>query len=83
MAVRRILVLASMCVLQGCIVASVISTAVDVGTEVVKVPIEAGKAVFDAATGDKDEKNQDNGAQDDKNNTSSAPLSAPNVSRHP
>ncbi len=83
MAACRILALASVCVLQGCIVASVVSTAVDVGTEVVKVPIEAGKAVYNAATGDKDKKNQDNGAQDDKNNTSSAPSPTPNVSHHP
>jgi len=83
MAARWMLALASACALQGCIVASVVSTAVDVGVEVVKVPIEAGKAVYGAATSDKDKKNQDNGTQDDKNNTSTAPSPTPNVSRHP
>jgi len=83
MAARRILAVAGACALQGCIVSTVVGTAVDVGVEVVKVPIKAGKAVYDAATSDKEKNNQDNGAQDDKNGTSGAPSSAANVSRHP
>ena len=83
MAARRILALASACALQGCIVSTVVSTAVDVGVDVVQVPIKAGKTVYDAATSDKEKKNQENGVQDDKSDTSSAPSSAANVSRHP
>ncbi len=41
--------------LSGCL-ATAVSTAVDVGVEVVKVPFKVGGAIYDGVTGDDDEK---------------------------
>jgi len=41
--------------LQGCMVATVVGTAADVGIEVAKVPFKVGGAVYDLATDPDDE----------------------------
>jgi len=46
--------LALMFSLSGCI-ATAVSTAVDVGVEVIKVPFKVGGAIYDGVTGDDDE----------------------------
>jgi len=40
--------------LSGCI-ATAVSTVVDVGVEVIKVPFKVGGAIYDGVTGDDDE----------------------------
>ncbi len=40
--------------LNGCI-ATAVSTAVDVGVEVIKVPFKVGGAIYDGVTGDDEE----------------------------
>lgn len=43
--------------LQGCIVSTIVGTAVDVGVEVVKIPFKVGGAIVDGVSGgDKEEK---------------------------
>jgi len=46
--------LALMFFLSGCI-ATAVSTVVDVGVEVIKVPFKVGGAIYDGVTGDDDE----------------------------
>jgi len=48
--------------LSGCI-ATAVSTAVDVGIEVVKVPFKVGGAIYDGVTGDDEE---DKNKEEDK-----------------
>jgi len=48
--------------LSGCI-ATAVSTAVDVGIEVVKVPFKVGGAIYDGVTGDGEE---DKNKEEDK-----------------
>jgi len=43
--------------LSGCI-ATAVSTAVDVGIEVIKVPFKVGGAIYDGVTGDDDEEDK-------------------------
>jgi len=51
---KIILSLALMLSLSGCI-ATAVSTVVDVGIEVIKVPFKVGGAIYDGVTGDDDE----------------------------
>ncbi len=41
--------------LSGCLVGTVVGAAVDVTTEVIKVPFKVGSAIVDGVTGDGDE----------------------------
>ncbi|MDQ6997031.1 MAG: NF038104 family lipoprotein [Mariprofundus sp.] len=50
--------------LNGCI-ATAVSTAVDVGIEVIKVPFKVGGAIYDGVTGDDDEAAAAAGKQED------------------
>ena len=43
--------------LSGCL-ATAVSTAVDVGVEVVKVPFRVGGAIYDGVTGDDEDKSK-------------------------
>jgi len=52
--------------LNGCL-ATAVSTAVDVGVEVVKVPFKVGGAIYDGVTGDDDEDKNKESEQDKKN----------------
>ena len=38
------------CALSGCLIGTVVGTALDVGVEVVKVPFKVGKGVYDAVS---------------------------------
>jgi len=51
---KIILSFALMLSLSGCI-ATAVSTVVDVGVEVIKVPFKVGGAIYDGVTGDDDE----------------------------
>jgi len=81
-ALRRPLMMVAACALQGCVVSTVVGTAADVGVAVIKVPIKAGKAVYDAATDDKEKNSQDDNAANDKNSASESTPPA-NSARHP
>lgn len=48
---KMVLSLLLMLVLNGCI-ATAVSTVVDVGVEVIKVPFKVGGAIYDGVTGD-------------------------------
>jgi len=59
---KMILLAVLMFSLSGCI-ATAVSTAVDVGIEVVKVPFKVGGAIYDGVTGDGEE---DKNKEEDK-----------------
>jgi len=44
--------------LNGCLVGTVVGTAVDVGIEAVKVPFKVGGAIYDGVSGDDEEDKQ-------------------------
>ena len=49
--------------LGGCVVSTVVGVAVDTAIEVAKVPFKVGAAVVDVATGDDDEENAEEDAE--------------------
>jgi len=55
---KRIMLVLVICLLNGCI-GSVIGAAVDVTTEVIKVPFKVGGAIVDGVTGDDDDEKDD------------------------
>jgi len=59
---KMILLPVLMFALSGCL-ATAVSTAVDVGVEVVKVPFKVGGAIYDGVTGDDEE---DKNKEEDK-----------------
>jgi hypothetical protein len=61
---KVLLPLLIMTALNGC-VATAVSTAVDVGVEVIKVPFKVGGAIYDGVTGDDDEETDSEKQQED------------------
>ena len=61
---KRVVLLSMILVaLNGCL-ATAVSTAVDVGVEVVKVPFKVGGAIYDGVTGDEEDSDNESGAKD-------------------
>ncbi|MBL4775123.1 MAG: NF038104 family lipoprotein [Mariprofundus sp.] len=55
---KRIVLLLAMLSLSGCL-GTLVGAAVDVTTEVIKVPFKVGGAIIDGVTGDDDEEDDD------------------------